>query len=114
MAPLGDEDEDTARFKPPKVAMAIGVPPDVFERVEKVLGMAVLRPAHCKAAVERMVPTRPTVVVVGNVSADDLQAVRNRALDIAAQVVVLAEAKDQLDAHLKSALRAALISRGEL
>lgn len=78
--------------------------------------MPVLKAGHASAACERMLTTRPLVVIVGKgLSSDEMTALRGRALDTGAQLVALDEVRQdgQLAVHLRSALRAALITRGE-
>lgn len=111
-----DDDVQTARFRPPRVALGVGCAQDLVEKCSTLLGIPVLKVGHANAACERMLTTRPLVVIAGKgLSTDDMTALRGRALDTGAQLVALDEVRDdgQLAMSLKSALRAALITRGE-
>jgi hypothetical protein len=117
-----DDDEDnepgieTARFKPPRVALGVGCDAEVLDRCQAVLGLPILRVGHASAACERMLTTRPLVVIAGTgIMSADMTALKNRALDTGAQLVLLEECKEEeaLTAHLKKALRSALIARGD-
>ena len=114
---MSDEDDiQTGKFRPPHVALSVRCAAAVIEKCSAILGIPVLKVGHASAACERMVTTRPLVVIAGlGLSRDDLAALRARSLDTGAQLVVLQEIKDeaQLPVHLQSAKRAALISRGE-
>ena len=98
--------------------MLLDVPEELAPRIARTLGMTTVRARHVAATCERMAITLPYVVVIGGTpNADDVAHIREVALAISAQVVVLEEigSNDRLELHLKSALLAASrIRRGAI
>jgi hypothetical protein len=91
--------------------MLVAVEPAMADELGEMLAaLKVLKVAHVRAACERMLATRPLVVVVGKrPKRDELEALRATALDISAQVVVLENVADPTKRRLEvaAALRAA-------
>lgn len=96
-------------------AMLVAVPADAEGDVASVLSPLMLRKVgHVPAACARMVATWPLVVVLGSRPEEaHFEAIRATALDISAQVVIVADYPDpaRLRLELAAAKRAAIQMR---
>jgi hypothetical protein len=78
----------TPIFQPVPSLMFVGLEGDVADECAKAFpGMLILRVGHAAAAVERMLVTRPLVVVVGEIASSETYLVEENARDIQAEVV---------------------------
>jgi hypothetical protein len=110
------DDVATTKFRPPRVALGVGLDEATLEKCTAILAIPVLKAAHTNGACQRMLTTRPLVVIVARgLSTADLAEIHSSALATGAQVVALSDVKDEskLAVHLKAALRAALLSQGQ-
>src|SRR5579864_8430911 len=83
----------TPIFGPAPCAMLVGIEAERVDRCKDALEpVPVIRVAHAQAAIERMLVTRPLVVVVrSGMGALDLGPLKEAAHDIGAQVVEIGE-----------------------
>jgi hypothetical protein len=91
----------TPLFLPVPSAMLVGVSADAQASLGPMLGsLAVLKVGHIAGACERMLATWPLVLIVGGRNKEaDLQTLRATALDISADVIVLADYPDPAKLH---------------
>jgi hypothetical protein len=100
----------TPLFSPAPSLMVVGPDGDLLAAcTEAVAGLQVLRVVHAAAAVERMLVTRPLVVVLDeSLSKSDVEQVVECARDIRAEVVVATKERGPtLAQRLRSAALAA-------
>src|SRR5579863_5358206 len=111
------DEQLTPHFYVLPAAMLVGVSRDLEVEVTAALSpLKILRVGHVAGACERMVATRPLVVVLEARPKDsELEALRATVLDISAQIVILSEYADpeRRRAELIAARRAATQMRGE-
>ncbi len=93
--------------------MLVALTPQVArECIRMVEPMGVLQVRHAHAACERMLATRPLVVIVGEeLPPKELEDVRAVARDIGAQVVLLAEHPEAEER--RGAVQAAILAAGQ-
>ena len=110
-------DDETSRFSPVQSVMLVDIPDDLVARCERVtepLKIMLLKVGHARAASERVMVTRPLVILVRErPSGDILAMLMDRAVATASQVLFLDEVGDlsKLELHLKAAIQAAKRSR---
>jgi hypothetical protein len=106
----------TPIFQPVPSLMVVGADDGLADEVARsVPGLAHLRVAHAAAAVERMLVTRPLVVIVDeSVAGADFERLVESARDIRAEVLRVSSAtRASLEASLQSAVLSAERSRTE-
>jgi hypothetical protein len=91
-------------------AMLVGLADSEAELCKKLMPIDLTRVGHTRAALERMLVTRPLVVVARDtIASDEQSALRERAEDIGAELILLVEGEpvDNLKARLADVVRRA-------
>jgi hypothetical protein len=101
----------TTKFKPPPMALAVAVPPDLATECEAILELVVIPMDNVQDAIKKMLLVRPLVVLAGSLDHGELEELRTHCLDTAAELVTLPVRGGRLELVLKAALRAARIQR---
>jgi hypothetical protein len=107
--------DDTKKFLPDDCVMLVAVPDALVLHVAEICKMVVVRSRFPTQACERMLSTRPHVVVVGGSPSDaEFERLDDVCAAVNAQLILLRDIGDDrasLDRHLRSAVMAATVLR---
>jgi hypothetical protein len=104
---------ETREFRPSPAVMLVAIERKLAQELMSAIYLPVLVVAHASAACPRMLATHPLAILVGDqVARTDLDALEETATSIGAEVLHLADHRDDPVAALNAAAQRVSLRRG--